>query len=44
MLQMGEKAAELILEKIKNPDCPNRKEVLNAEIRMRESSGNIHPE
>ena len=44
LLQMGEKAAELILEKIKNPDCPNRKEVLNAEIRMRESSGNIHPE
>ncbi len=44
LLQMGEKAAELILEKIKNPACPNRTEVVNAEIRMRESSGNIRPE
>ena len=39
LFQMGEKAAELILEKIKNPACPNRKETVNAEIRMRESSG-----
>ena len=44
LFQMGEKAAELILEKIKNPACPNRIEVVNAEIRMRESSGNVRPE
>ncbi len=39
LFQMGEKAAGLILEKIRNHDCPDRTEVVNAEIRMRESSG-----
>lgn len=38
LLQMGEKAAELILEKIKKPSSPNRSIVLNAEIRMRAST------
>lgn len=41
LFEMGRKAAELILEKIKNPSSPNRKEILNAEIRLRESSGNL---
>lgn len=40
LLQMGKAAAELILEKIKNPSSPNRSVVLNAEIRMRASTGN----
>ena len=44
LFQMGEKAAEMILEQIKKPDAPKRIEVVNAEIRMRESSGNIRPE
>ena len=38
LFQMGEKAAELILEKIKKPSSPNRSVVLNAEIRMRAST------
>lgn len=36
--QMGRSAAELILEKIKNPTCPNRSIVLDAEIKMRDST------
>lgn len=40
LFQMGRKAAELILEKIKNPASPNRSVVLNAEIRMRASTLN----
>lgn len=40
LLQMGRTAAELILEKIKTPSSPNRSVVLNAEIRMRASTGN----
>ena len=40
LLQMGRTAAELILEKIKNPSSPNRSVVLNAEIRMRASTEN----
>lgn len=40
LLQMGRTAAELILEKIKIPSSPNRSVVLNAEIRMRASTGN----
>lgn len=44
LLQMGEKAAEMILEKIKDPGCPNRKEMLDAEIVLRESSGSTRPE
>lgn len=40
LLQMGKTAAELILEKIKNPASPNRSVVLDAEIRMRASTGN----
>lgn len=43
LLQMGKAAAELILEKIKNPSSPNRSVVLNAEIRMRASTGNDDP-
>ena len=38
--QMGKIAAELILEKIKKPSSPNRSVVLNAEIKMRSSTGN----
>ncbi len=37
---MGQTAAELILEKIKDPDAPNRTVVLDAEIRLRESTEN----
>lgn len=40
LFQMGKAAAELILEKIKAPSSPNRSLVLNAEIRMRASTGN----
>lgn len=40
LFQMGKKAAELILEKIKNPISPNRSVVLNAEIRLRASTAN----
>lgn len=36
--QMGKNAAELILEKIKDPASPNRSIVLNAEIKMRTST------
>lgn len=35
---IGRNAAEMILEKIKNPASPNRSVVLNAEIRKREST------
>ena len=38
LFQMGKTAAELILEKIKNPLSPNRSVVLNAEIKMRAST------
>ena len=38
LFQMGKTAAELILEKIKNPLSPNRSVVLNAEIQMRAST------
>lgn len=43
LTQMGRNAAELILEKIKNPNCPNRTIILNAEIKIRNSTdgGNI---
>lgn len=37
---MGKKAAELILEKIKNPASPNHSIVLDAEIKMRASTPN----
>lgn len=36
--EMGKTAAELILEKIKNPASPNRSVVLDAEIQIRASS------
>lgn len=36
--QMGTTAAELIMEKIKEPSCPERSIVLEAEIRLRASS------
>ncbi len=39
LFQMGKTAAELILEKIKTPLSPNRSVVLNAEIKLRESTG-----
>lgn len=38
LFQMGKEAAELILEKIKNPLSPNRFIVLDAEIQLRASS------
>lgn len=37
LYQMGQQAAELILEKIKNHASPSRSIVLNAEIKLRES-------
>lgn len=43
LFQMGKAAAELILEKIKTPSSPNRSLVLNAEIRMRASTGDDDP-
>jgi DNA-binding LacI/PurR family transcriptional regulator len=36
--KMGQTAAELILEKIKNPEAPNRTMVLDAEIKLRAST------
>lgn len=39
LLEMGKKAAELILEKIKEPHSPNRSVVLDAEIQLRASTG-----
>ena len=38
LYQMGKKAAELILEKIKDPASPNHSIVLDAEIKMRAST------
>lgn len=38
LLEMGKNAAQLILEKISDPESPNRSIVLNAEIQIRESS------
>lgn len=38
LLQMGRQAAEMILEKIKNPAVPNRIVVLDAEIKERAST------
>lgn len=38
LLQMGKAAAELIVEKIKNPSSPNRSVVLHAEIKIRTST------
>lgn len=38
LYEMGRNAAELILEKIKNPASPGRSVVLNAEIKMRAST------
>lgn len=43
LFQMGKNAAELILEKIKNPSAPNRSVVLNAEIKMRASTADAEP-
>ncbi|MFI3302969.1 MAG: LacI family DNA-binding transcriptional regulator [Rikenellaceae bacterium] len=37
--QMGREAANLILEKIRNPDSPTRSIVLDAEIKLRASTG-----
>lgn len=39
--EMGKTAAELILEKIKNPASPNRSIVLDAEIQIRASSERV---
>lgn len=41
LFQMGRNAAELILEKIKNPASPNRSVVLDAEIKLRASTANV---
>lgn len=38
LIEMGINAAQMILEKISYPDSPNRSIVLNAEIKIRESS------
>lgn len=40
LFQMGKTAAELIMEKIKDPSSPSRSVVLNAEIKMRASTAN----
>lgn len=40
LVQMGKTAAELILEKIKDPLSPNRSVVLDAEIQLRASTQN----
>lgn len=39
LFEMGKTVAELILEKIKDPLCPNRSVVLDAKIKMRASTG-----
>lgn len=39
LVQMGKTAAQLILEKIKDSSSPNRSVVLDAEIRLRASTG-----
>ena len=41
LYQMGKKAAELILEKIKDPASPNHSIVLDAEIKMRASTPHL---
>ena len=38
LFEMGEKAAELILQQIKQPTLPNKEVILNAAIRIRASS------
>ena len=38
MYQMGATAAELLLAKIKDPQTPNKTVVLDAEIKMRQST------
>lgn len=38
LIEMGEKAAELILEKIDNPSIGNRTVKAGAEIQLREST------
>ncbi len=38
LVEMGMECANLILEKIHNPECPNRSVVLDAEIIIREST------
>lgn len=40
LIQMGQTAAELILEKINDPASPNRTVVLDAQIRLRASTEN----
>lgn len=40
LFQMGKTAAKLILEKIQDPLSPNRSVVLDADIKMRASTGN----
>ncbi|WP_291562930.1 LacI family DNA-binding transcriptional regulator [Bacteroides sp.] len=42
LMEMGKNAAQLILEKISNPESPNRSIVLNAEIKIRESSTKVN--
>ncbi|EJX03035.1 protein containing Periplasmic binding protein/LacI transcriptional regulator [gut metagenome] len=46
LVEMGKNAAQLILEKIAHPESPHRSIVLNAEIKIRESStrGTTSPE
>ena len=39
MAEMGRTAADLLIEKIQNPTAVNRTVILNAEIKMRESTG-----
>ncbi len=38
LAEMGKEAANLILEKIENPSCPNRSVVLDASIVIRAST------
>ena len=37
--EMGRKAAELVMEKINNPDMENKKVVLKTTMKCRESTG-----
>ena len=36
---MGQRAAELVLEKVRNPEAENRKIVLRTEMKYRASTG-----
>ena len=39
LVEMGKRAAELVLEKVRNPEAENRKIVLRTEMKCRASTG-----